>query len=429
MKKSILIFILLTIVILILFNEKYINKLFITNNFIKKEVVKDIIFEPYSNEDKLKILVTVEDSENFLDTINYVDENGKNVTLKCEDNKNKVSIDYFVNKDGEYIFTAKDKLGKIIQKALVVNSDFRQFIDIQITIDNVNQLGTKANVTINYRSDLKGNNYTYKIGKSTAWNSYTSPFSFTSYDILNSSLQENDLKTVTVYAKCEDSVGNRVIISKATTSLDLNLPDQPKITMNATGYPMLTSAGPKVNGYVSIDYGNSADIQKIYSVDEGQTWQEYQGTFQSYNKVYARSVKIGSGLYSQSESDTQSYSDSSGDALGYGAFDNDSNSFAGYVEYATGNPLFYGTEIYRYVQIDRSAVGKNVKVDWADESSYMTINMQTLGEDKSTIITNKQQSNNTRTTDTINITSSMYWIRFVISSGYISHGRIYEIFY
>lgn len=429
MKKCMLVLIFLIILIFIFSIVEHTNKLIPLKNLLKQENIKDISFEPYSNEDKLKILVTVEDSENFLDTINYVDENGQYITLKCEDNKNKLSIDYTVSKDGEYIFSAKNKIGQIIQKSLVVNSDFRKFIDIQITTDNQNESGSKANVTLNFRSDLKGNKYSYKIGKSTSWSQYITPFSFTSYDVLNGSLQEDDLKTVTIYAKCEDNANNKVIISKSTTILDLNLPQQPIITRVASGYPILTSDGAKLNGVVTIDYGSSNDIQKLYSVDEGQTWQEYQGSFESYQKVYARSVKIDSGLYNQAESDAEISNTTNEDALGYGAFDNNSNSFAGYVEYAIGNPIVSGSQLYRYVQIDRGAVGKTIKVDWADESSWLTINMQTLAQDKSTIITDKQQSNNTRTTDTINITSSMYWLRFVLSTGYISHGRIYEIFY
>ena len=53
--------------------------------------------------------------------------------------------------------------------------------------------------------------------------------------------------------------------------------------------------------------------------------------------------------------------------------------------------------------------------------------MKILNEDKTETLYTKTQSNNLKSTNTIVITEEMKWIEFVVSSGTISHGRIYEI--
>ena len=279
------------------------------NEKIKKnETIRDISFEPYSNSNNLIILVTIEDTEYGINTISYRNKNNKEINISCN-GKKKIVFDYEIANDGEYNFIAYNCNGEKIEKGLVIDSSnlqndtFGELIDIQIEpiIDEGRTMAVKADVTIDYKYGF-GTNY-YKIGNSNSWIKYNEKFQIDSYTILNSALQESDNQTIIVYAKKEDNISNKIVISKQTTQLDLDMPQIPNIIQtSAPAYPLLTANGAVFDSKISIDYGTRTDINKLYSIDNGLTWQEYIGEFES-NAIYvmAKSENKNSGLYSSSK--------------------------------------------------------------------------------------------------------------------------------
>lgn len=327
---------------------------FINESYLKGEITKNIIFEPYSNENNLIVLVTVEDLENGINKITYRDKDGSEKIINAH-GKNKVSIDYEIENDGEYIFTVYNDVGEKIEKTLVIDSINKEndtlgnLIDIVIdpVIDDGRSVATKANVTLTYNYGF-GNNY-YKVGNSGSWSQYNDTFQIDSYTILKNSLQENDGNSVTIYAKKEDTVGNKIIISKQTTQIDLDIPDSPGISINAEPYPILTTEGVKLSSNINIKFEDRNDITNFYSIDKGNTWIEYTESISIDGfDIYAKSVKNESGLEIISK---ENVNPSASDAIGTLAYDNNRSTY------------YYIIRGKRcYMHISDEMIGKNVKM-------------------------------------------------------------------
>ena len=321
MKKRIiivfLIIISLTLILFFAFNDfKIVN---FKNIFRTQNTVKDITFEPYSNDNTLKILVTVEDSENYITDLTYKNKDDTNTTITV--NKNKFAIDYEILEDGEYDFIAHNSIGETIQKTLNIDSDFRNLIDIQIIPESSSELVTKANITIDYKDNSLSTTDKYKIGKSNKWENYNGSFSVDSYQILDNSYQEDDGKTLIIYAQKSDNAKNIVTISKKTAIFDLDMPQLPKITVMEVldNYATITQSGILVKSKIKIEYEDRADTKKLYSIDNGNTWNEYTGEFLSDTvHIIAKNEKIISGLNNQKDI---YISPKSKDAIGVLAYD------------------------------------------------------------------------------------------------------------
>lgn len=200
-------------------------------------------------------------------------------------------------------------------------------IDINIIPKSNTELITEADVSIDYHSNTIEMNEKYKIGKSNKWNNYTDGFSINSYQILENSLQEDDGKTVTIYAKKEDNANNKIIISKATMKFDLDMPNEPVINVkDVAEYPHFNAYGYELNSKIEIQYDDRDDIKNYYSVDNGDTWQEYIGEINTKNLIIqAKSVKKNSGLTIKTSKRVQPKAP---DALGSEAYDGDENTGA-----------------------------------------------------------------------------------------------------
>ena len=361
----------IVILLLILITGFNINKILENKEINKKgESVKDISFEPYSNENNLIVLVTIQDDENGIDTISYKNKQGKEIRVNAY-KKNKIAIDYEIENDGEYTFTAYNGIGEKIEKTLVIDSTNKEndslgdLINIQIDpiIDEGRTVATKANVSIKYNYGL-GDNY-YKIGKSTSWNTYNDAFQIDSYTILKENWQENDNKTITIYAKNEDAAKNKITLTKQIAELDLDMPNDSTISiLHSDPYPKLTEYGIKLYNEVEIQYDNRNDITNYYSLNSGYTWIEYTGKISGDSDfcIYTKSVKNNSGL----ERVTIKYAQpSASDALGAQAYDKNTST---YEELLTGR---YPKKVY----LDESVRGKKVHLNiymQGSNNSYTT---------------------------------------------------------
>lgn len=332
---------------------------------VKNENVRRIEFEPYSNQDNLTVMVTIEDTEYGINKIEYKNMNNENIVVNAN-NKRKVSFDYIINKDGEYKFIAYNQNGEKIEKTLVIdsindeNNTFDKLIDINIMpiIDEGYVQATKANIDIKFNYGF-GNNY-YKIGNSESWNLYENTVLINSYSIIKNNLQNSDNKTLTIYAKKEDEAHNKIIITKETAELDFDIAVKPNINIITSGeYVTLTSDGPKLETKFNITFDERTDITNYYSIDNGNTWNVYEGEVISNSSfyVYAKSVKNNSGLEIQNY---KSISPSASDAFPIKVFDESTSTYIVGSGWDEKNP-YYNKKL-KYVYLDSSTWGKKLNI-------------------------------------------------------------------
>ena len=217
MKKNFFILNIFFIILLVIAVLIVQNKITTIDNLKKnKENTREISIEPYSNENNsIKILVNVVDTEYGIEKVIYKNNKNEDITIKAY-GKNKISFDYNIEKDGEYIFTAYNKNGDKIEKKLIIDSVNKENDTLGDLIDiNINPIieagytaAKKANVNINFKYG-KGTNY-YKIGNTTTWKTYDNEFQIDSNTILENNLQEEDNRTITIFAKKEDEVNNKI---------------------------------------------------------------------------------------------------------------------------------------------------------------------------------------------------------------------------
>ena len=70
--KKIFAFIISIILIICIGSYMRTQLLNVGNSKQSAEIIKDITFEPYSNQESLKMLVTVENTEDYIDKVKYV---------------------------------------------------------------------------------------------------------------------------------------------------------------------------------------------------------------------------------------------------------------------------------------------------------------------------------------------------------------------
>ena len=335
----------LLIVILLFFSYigvKQINNIANKQNALEND--KDISFDIYAYENNnMKMLVTVTDVENGIKTIQY-ERQGQKINQYCN-LKKRVSIDYEITEDGEYKFIAISGKDEVIEKTLIIDKAYRdQIIDIQISSND--KIETEKEITINYRN-LENN--TYKIGESSSnWIEYTQPFKINSYEILKDKL-ENEDKTLNIYAKSEDKANNRVIIMKQIVNLDLDMPDQPQINVSNLGdYARIEEGKIKLKSYIDIIYDSRKDTINLYSTDNGENWNEYNGAFE-YEKIdiLAKTVKKETGL---NISSTRRIEPGASDAIGTVAYD------------GTVNTVFRTDDI-KYIDVSSDMIDKNISFE------------------------------------------------------------------
>ena len=249
-----------------------------------------------------------------------------------------------ITENGYYTFYAEDGVGnKQVYTINVTNVDAEgPEITIKTNPDTGKVLEVKAN--IDYGDSIKKE---YKIGEKGTWQSYTGEITINAYDIIEKGLGNTD-KTVTIYARGTDAAGNVTEENKVIGNIDIDIPKAPEINSNY-GYPILTEYGVEVDGSTEIVYDTRTDIQNLYSIDNGQTWQEYKGNFQATaGTIRAKSVKKESGL----EVETSKEITIPEDAIGPAAYDGNEGTY-----YSNT-----GTNANRYMEIDSSVRGKQVYI-------------------------------------------------------------------
>lgn len=343
--NKILKFLLIIIVISILMITFH----FVNNNVIKnkinekaeKEEISGIEFDVYSNENnKLEILVKAYDKENGIKELKY--NIGEKERVLNANFKSQVATDFIVDKDGEYKFVAISGNGNTIEKTLEINEEYKNQL-INIEISNESKCETEKEITIDYK---KYNNKQYKIGdKSGSWTNYESPFKVNSYDILSKSL-ENEDKTLNIYAKSEDKAGNKVIITKKVIMLDLDLQKKPEINViKADNYTRIEDGKFKINSEIEIEFDNRENIKNYYSTNDGITWNEYNGRFNTDAiNIMAKSIKTISGLKIENSKYVQP---NSTDAMTFEAYDNNKNNI-------------FTTNDFKYINVSENSIGKEI---------------------------------------------------------------------
>ena len=218
-----------------LFLNKVINP--VSKNNYKAESKKEIVFEPYFlDENKIKILVIAQDDENLLSTLEQINGDGKVLNKINCNNKNKVTLDIEINGDETYEFIATNTLGEKISKNLEVNDEFRKnIIKTNISIDestiDSNGLALKGNVEIDYGNNSNLNMKTeYKIGNGE-WKEYNKIIDIDCNEIVSNKEQEDDNKTIIIYARKIDDIGNQILTISKTVQFDVDAPQMPEITI------------------------------------------------------------------------------------------------------------------------------------------------------------------------------------------------------
>ena len=332
-----------TIILLFTINYRKINKIYLNKN--AEESQKSITFQVYSNENNiLKILVTAKDEQNGIKKLIYFSEDGTQKEVECY-GKTQVAIDYEVKQNGEYEFTTINNKNEENRENLVVDDNYRNsLIPISVTTEKKSDINGK--VTINFPENNKATKM-YKIGENGTWIEYKGEFTINSYDIIEKNLKNNDTKKVDIYAKMEDDARNVVQIKKEIENIDVDI-EKPQINIvSVDKYPTITADGVINNCKISINYYNIEGISNYYSIDNGNTWIEYNGDlkFNNVTKIMAKSVKNESLLELTSKEDINP---SANDAIGAYAYDDDTNT-----NYSFVNSV-------KYMLVDNSAIGKRI---------------------------------------------------------------------
>lgn len=360
-----------------LFLNKVINP--VNKNNYKAESKKEIVFEPYFlDENKIKILVIAQDDENLLSTLEQINREGKVLNKINCNNKNKVTLDIEINGDETYEFIATNTLGEKISKNLEVNDEFRKnIIKTNISIDestiDSNGLALKENVEIDYGNNSNLNMKTeYKIGNGE-WKEYNKIIDIDCNEIVSNKEQEDDNKTIIIYARKIDDIGNQILTISKTVQFDVDAPQMPEITIEQKAkYPTITDEGVCLDNTVTIKFDDEKEnLLNQYSIDGGETWHNCDTGIYTFNTlkgiVYAKSTKE-TGLtitkkVNVSMANVTASSALASDALTYKAYDGDTTTYVGayHVSFWESD----GVEIPSiggYMLVDETAINKNLNV-------------------------------------------------------------------
>lgn len=196
---ALMVFLLLTLFVGIQ-RAKQIN---VNTKIMEQDKIKQVEYHVYKyDNDTGTMLVKIQDNENGLDEIILPD--GR--VLRCY-GKTQVSIDYNIQNNNEYYFKAINTLGEVIDKNIVISQEtLEDLIQVQYSEENTN-----LTIDINY-NEYK-NKY-YKFGESEEWIQYNGQFDILVEDAVKNNAYNEDYKTVDIYLKGTDDLGNEVIIKR-----------------------------------------------------------------------------------------------------------------------------------------------------------------------------------------------------------------------
>lgn len=347
----IIVMLILVIAVTLAFNFKIID---IEKQQITQEQLiqnSGISCDVYSNENgKILALITLS-NEIGIQQIKYPD--GEFI-LNCK-GKKKVSVDYEMIEGQNYTFTVIDNDGLESQHEIGIdNLDNWIRIDIEAEKEKV----AEANAIITFSKEQTNQ---YAIGaNSNNWQNYSDKAVVDSYTVINQGLANED-GTVTIKARTVDKSGNIIQIEKEISCLDLDMPNAPVITQTSIGsYAIITTNGMDLSATAEVTYDDRDDITNYYSVDNGNTWQEYEGEFETQSsRVMAKSVKNESGLEANKQ---VTFTPTAGDALGGAAYDGKTDT---YVQINSGT---------KKIKVASDMWNKNIKVDCYAQYSMVNAN-------------------------------------------------------
>lgn len=345
----------------------------IITNREREEVIKDITFEVYSNENNiLKILVIAKDTENGIDKLIYLSEQGEEKEIIGQ-GKSRVALDFEVKENGNYEFKMINAIGEEIVKILTVDDNFRNNL-IDINVYTETEIATHGSVTIDYHGN-ENKKRMYKIGENGVWKDYNGEFEIDSYKIIENNWQNSESKDITIYLKIEDNARNIVQIEKKIKNIDVDISEIPQINiLSVDEYPTITKDGIINHSTIEINYDNRDDIRNYYSIDNGQTWTEYTESLNLISAtIIAKSVKNESGLEISKKEFINAYAPDAVTA-----------------EYYDGSDEWNGYQYdSRYIDVDNSVIGKKLffNTSYADNRVDRRGTINAIDEDNQIIDT------------------------------------------
>ena len=187
-------------------------------NLLKLEI-KEITYEVYSNQNgKIKLTLTVTDTENPIQEIALPDGD----KLISTSSKNKIAIDYVIENDGTYTFTSKSATGETMIETINVDENFRNNL---IGIDKIQGISTEEDYKITKKYDGESSyKYYYAIGENND-NWVEIPdyqiVNVDEYKIKENSWADAEGKTILKVKKVSENGKNVVEIHKKIETLTL----------------------------------------------------------------------------------------------------------------------------------------------------------------------------------------------------------------
>lgn len=222
-----------------------------------EEIAPLFSYVVYDNKDtqKIKVLITV-NSENGIE---YIEEsNGNKIS---SNGKNKVLIDYIVEKDVEQTFKIKEKNKEENQEKVLVTDDV---ISNTVKIEKVKENPGYKTIDISSNIDIDGYKTYYQIGKNGEWQEGTGKISILDYDITSNNLINED-NTVTISIKSMNENTSNVVTSSKDFTVDTTA------TLASFEADSLLEAMEKYDfgtGIFKVTVSDETYNLKVYSFDE-----------------------------------------------------------------------------------------------------------------------------------------------------------------
>lgn len=195
---------------------------------------------------------------------------------------------------------------------------------------------------------------------------------------------------------------------------------KPEIKQNkSSAYPILTENGIDFNKKVEIDYGENSN--NFYSMDNGVTWHKYDGTLNIKNECELIAKSIVENEISKEEKQKINI-ELSNDAITKEAYDNDYNTYM-LMRQSTGPDT-------RYMLIDSSVQGKNIRVKWWNWSWNGYFSTIDFLDNNSKTITSYKLPANTTYDEQYEIPKNAVILKYYVKYAdpfYGDFGKLYEI--
>lgn len=354
------------------FNVTYVGK--------TEETVITYTTEPegYTNKDKIKILIKIKNSKG-IKSISTPSENDRIIAK----GQTEVGIDYEVTANGKYTFKVIDNEEKEVTKEIIIDSiDKVEPKDFTPVAKNITLEGFTISVNVE-DGDATENSTKSGIEKYEYYVKESSETTYNKYENSENEYKITGLKAGTkynVYVIAYDKASN----SKKSSSIEVTTYTKPypplaKISFNEANatekvaeYPILKLDGvkncvlePNIGENITLEITSkeTENLKYYYSIDGGNTWNEYKGivntTYKADELIQVKSIyrKNELEIESQSKSVKKYLYDKTKDcsnstALNKVAYDNDFTTYS--------NCDVRAGEIKNKLLVDSECWGKNI---------------------------------------------------------------------